>query len=336
MRTKSREITNLIEGVRVIRDRYSRKYDSCKSDYEAKQKQIMNDYINARLDDEMKKARAEYNQTIAEEREVAKKSFADELQKIVILENAKASVTESTLLNEVRRFEGMEITKREFNLLLEKYGNKNFWSDKILRKIAEENSIDMRDLENPLEADYDAKMEILEELTKAINEYIDKYDMDSTQYPVELGVAESTLFRMESGYLNGLSNTEYTEMQLGERAVSIINQSKDIVEKSKRIANAMQTESQVLKAKIMNDLLQDNANMESIRFSGYKAEFEAFEHELFKSAVETVKIIEAHSDDMANVKDAIKQTKDNKFVGMLLKDSNNREIKKAYEEVTAE
>lgn len=188
------------------------------------------------------------------------------------------------LLAKIRAIEDLPMTELELKVFADKVGAKgDYWASRALANIAEKNGIDFADV--GLEATYDTKMNILDQLTDQLNRIFKYYGTnDATMeraYTKVLYLSDDIVQRARQMY-NGKIG-KLSDSQKADRAYFTVKAQHTDIEKGVTIANVLRNAKGEVKNKILCRLAEDTSLSEmAAEFSGKAEEIASFKNGLAK------------------------------------------------------
>lgn len=134
------------------------------------------------------------------------------------------------------------VSVTEMQILIEKFGDVNYWTDVALRRIAEESGIDLRlDPKMSLPPSADTILEQLDSVEADLNAMLNDYRMSTSTNEIELKdfryLSNRRLKRAESMIASGF-DMNYTDEQLADRILREIEAAPSVLEQSLMATNA--------------------------------------------------------------------------------------------------
>ncbi len=181
------------------------------------------------------------------------KAFNDALEETINCERAHATV----ITNDTTRLMGVldclkdsSVSVDEYAALVEVYGNKSYWIDRLFEKIAEKNGI----FETKVQPSLTAKLEILNELAANTREYLNEYDGEKKNFPVTS--SDKYIYKMEERYTNGYSGVHMSGRETAKRLVSKALGMGDSLDRSVTLSNMLRTATPDMQDEILSVLAE--------------------------------------------------------------------------------
>ncbi|MCM1222096.1 MAG: hypothetical protein NC548_47265 [Lachnospiraceae bacterium] len=329
----------IFSTARVVYDSYKAKFDAAK----AKKEQRFKD-LNANFRPgspmfiiERDKITPEFQEEVETAREEARRHFMDELENARIKERAYAAVVSGSvkdMLNTLKCLEDLPISVDEYNVLASVHGDKFYFVDRFLEKLARKNGIQNSSVQPPLTT----KLEILDKLEAEVTEYLNKYDGENKNFLITS--SDNHIFRLEDSYTNGYKNINMDNAEKAKRMISQALNKGDSMERSLTLANMIRTSAPELQTDILTELTERDHTALSdptMNLTGVTAIIENFkksEYDGIKKAKETVQKIK--SEKMKHVQETIvyRNLEDRHFLREVQQsndDSLKRLVKEAQE-----
>lgn len=181
-----------------------------------------------RYNEELKKIEQDFDKSIKTLKADCRELYEPLLAELEEQERAKAGVVNRHLLEEMSLFQNMTLTADEFGALLGRYGNKDYYVDRVLEAIAEKNGITTcgkTTTGEPLkiEPSLSNKLHILAELKEQAEYIIDRFGTPNEDTKARVGALfPSVLERAEMLYTNGLYQDGLNSRQVAIRVIDSV------------------------------------------------------------------------------------------------------------------
>lgn len=223
-------IQELIEKLISVREVYRYDYKKFQQEKETKKNSVRNDFKagTPRYNSELEKIEKDFKKSIDELKDECRSVYIPLIEELEVQERTRASTVNRHLIEEVKLFQDMTLTADEFGALLHRYGNKDYYVDRVLESIAEKNGITTNGRTvtgEPLriEPSLATKLQILAELKEQADYILNKYGTPEEDTKARIGALfPSVLQRAEMLYTNGLCEDGFTSRQIAIRVVDSI------------------------------------------------------------------------------------------------------------------
>lgn len=152
----------------------------------------------------------DYAETVKRARSQALDAIEEGYSKAVNAEKSKLRgfCDAAPVFRSLELLKGLPLTVEEFSELVDIYGGKSYWSDKLLKEVADNNGIDPAGM---LELDFGYKMQILTDIRDYFSRKIENFDIERDDVDL-LGVSLSdNMIRLtEEKLTNGFINYSFT------------------------------------------------------------------------------------------------------------------------------
>ena len=157
------------------------------------------------------------------------------------------SVTFETL----KSLEGLPISEREYAFLIDNYRGRSLWSDKMLRRLAEANDIEVGDRLDP---GVETVMSVLDDLKARVELFISAEGKDRGSYVVLDSVHDARLAKIEKRLSAG-ADPGFTPDKQAKRLLLEAADSFNVLEQTQKLSHAYNTASPAVQAEMI-DLLE--------------------------------------------------------------------------------
>lgn len=317
------DLTNLLRAVRIdYQETYKKAVETKKQELATLQR----DYVRNMPTYAAKEQEIQFNFDVAaiKARERAAKKASEEIEDLREWEKARVGRIDETALSKINALRGIPLTTAELQEVLAKNGRSNYWVQKAVGALAEENGIPVTEL--PLDASLDTKLNVLNQLSDQLDKLLSFYNM---------GAHDGESMRARFLYLNNdiLNNAvniynngvqDLSEMDAVERSYCKIKAMSGQMSKACAISNSLRNlKSQDAK----NMLLYRLATDDSIRSEAYQVAGIADEIAQWKGGRKAERYVKA-----IKLMDKLKTTQDVEEIESTLKDYVER-VKMGSEQV---
>lgn len=205
--------------------------------------------------------------SIIKAREKAAKKVAEEIEDLKQWERTSVGIINTEALSRVNALRGIPVTTEELKQILQKNGSSNYWVQKAVGALAEENGIPVTDL--PLDSSLDVKLSVLDGLSRQLDLLLEHYSPTATTREA----AEARFLYLNDDVLKNSVNIYNNEVQdLSEtdaatRAYYKIRAMSGQMSKACAITNALRN---LKKEDAKNQLLYQLAMDNSIKSDAYQ------------------------------------------------------------------
>lgn len=332
------DLTNLL---RDVRSRYQAEYIDA-TEIEKKELAILDrDYKVGSPTYTAKKQEIQLacDMAIVAAREKAAKKAAEEIEGMKEWERTSVGIINTELLAKVNALRGIPVTTEELTQILSKHGSSNYWVQRAVAALAEENGIPATDL--PLDSSLDVKLSVLDQLSEQLDLLLRHYSLTgNTREASEarfLYLNDSILDNAVKIYNNGVK--DLSEADAAEKAYYKIRAMSGQMSKAVAIANSMRNlKKEDSKNMLLYRLAKDNTVMaEAYQIAGISdvmAEWKGGKADRYGRAINMINSIKTMQDTeniKANLRGYINRVKmgseaENEFL--------RHEITKAYKKNT--
>lgn len=188
--TNIHDLTNLLGDVR---SEYQTAWQKAEEERKQELATLQRDYVRntPTYAAKEKEIQLNYEVSIVAAREKAAKKTAEEIEKLKAWEQARVSRIDETALSKINALRGIPLTMAELQEVLAKNGRSNYWVQKAVGALAEENGIPVTEL--PLDASLDTKLNVLNQLSDQLDKLLSFYNT---------GAHDSESMRARFLYLN--------------------------------------------------------------------------------------------------------------------------------------
>lgn len=172
-------IHDLVNLLRDVRSCYQAEYIDT-TETEKKELEILNrDYKEGSPTYKEKKQEIQLNcdMAIVAAREKAAKRAAEEIESMKQWERTCVGIINTEALSKINALRGIPLTTEELTQILAKHGSSNYWVQKAVGALAEENGIPVTDL--PLDSSIDVKLNVLNQLSGQLDLLLKHYSLTS-------------------------------------------------------------------------------------------------------------------------------------------------------------
>lgn len=237
-------MTNIYDLTNLLRDVRSRYQAECIDATEMEKKEL------AILDRDYKVGSPTYtakkqeiqlacDMAIVKAREKAAKKAAEEIESMREWERTGVGTINTEALARVNALRGIPVTTEELKQILSKHGSSNYWVQRAVAALAEENGIPATDL--PLDSSLDVKLNVLDQLSGQLDLLLEHYSPTAkTREASEarfLYLNDSVLDNAVRIYNNGTK--DLSEADAAEKAYYKIRAMSGQMSKAVAIANSM-------------------------------------------------------------------------------------------------
>lgn len=294
------DLTNLL---RDVRSRYQAEYIDA-METEKKELSILDrDYKIGSPTYTAKKQEIQLacDMAIIKAREKAAKKAAEEIESMKEWERTSVGIINTETLAKVNALRGIPVTTEELTQILSKHGSSNYWVQRAVAALAEENGIPATDL--PLDSSLDVKLNVLDQLSKQLDLLLEHYSLTAkTREASEarfLYLNDSILDNAVKIYNNGVR--DLSEADAAEKAYYKIRAMSGQMAKAVAISNSMRNlKKEDTRNMLLYRLATDNTIMaEAYQVAGISdvmAEWKGGKAKRYEKAIKMINNIKAMQD----------------------------------------
>lgn len=332
---KSKEmIFDIIQvGVRDFKDRYNEANKARKAALKRLRHELVPNTPRYRA--EQAQIEADFQAALTQSREWVLSEVMPELQSArQRAENALTLTdTEVKKLDTLKRFADIPLAQREIDILAEKYGG-GYWSDRLLKQLAEQNSCEYL-LGG---ARVSEKLDALDQLESGINTFLNSYTGEgTTSYDVLRSVSDRVVYELERQFTGGYRDVRLTPAQKARRAVTVCKSQPDFLSKSIKLANSYRNSDVRTRQFILSLCVDDESMTGVLRMAGLDKRADDFKENGLsdmKKAIQTLNEAQ-RLDDVIEIAATLDNAGDNPFLAELIADTlegtNNEHFRQAVE-----
>ena len=238
---------------------------------------------------------------IIKAREKAAKKAAEEIESMKEWERTSVGIINTETLAKVNALRGIPVTTEELTQILSKHGSSNYWVQRAVAALAEENGIPATDL--PLDSSLDVKLNVLDQLSKQLDLLLEHYSLTAkTREASEarfLYLNDSILDNAVKIYNNGVK--DLSEADAAEKAYYKIRAMSGQMAKAVAISNSMRNlKKEDTRNMLLYRLATDNTIMaEAYQVAGISdvmAEWKGGKAKRYEKAIKMINNIKAMQD----------------------------------------
>lgn len=258
--SKKRTIHELIDALTLLRETFGIQLREIQNEYEATVKQNKIDFKpgTERYKNEMAQAEKKYKDACEALRNGCKEVYEPIFAELEMDAQVKASVINQKMIDELRVFETLPLSTEEFDAIAYNYGNKNYYADRLLEKIAEQNGIrphfqKLGGIEG-IEPNLKIKLSILRDLKARADRFVNNFGTrDGNNPETRQALFPGLLLDAERRYGNGFQEHEMTPRQIASRVAE--NMRTNPGNASYLLDNALENATPSVKNAIYNEML---------------------------------------------------------------------------------
>lgn len=260
------DLTNLL---REVRSRYQVKFVDAAEIKKKELELLKSGYIPGSKPYLEKEQEIELNFDVAivKAREEAARKATEAIENMKEWERTGVGTINTEALARVNALRGIPVTTEELKQILSKHGSSNYWVQKAIGALAEENGIPVTDL--PLDSSLDVKLNVLNELGRQLDLLLEHFSLTGqTRKASEarfLYLNDDVLKNAVEIYTNGTK--DLSEADAAERAYYKIRAMSGQMSKACAISNSLRN---LKKEDTKNMLLYRLATDDSIRSEAYE------------------------------------------------------------------
>lgn len=292
---------DFFDTVPVARDLYKSKFEEISKKHKETVKHIREDlnprseYFKKRLDQEEESFASEIEKLKVETSKAVNAALEKAREKELSRLNA---VPVSLQFDQLKLLSELKLSGIEYNKIVDNFGNKNYWTDRMLVKIGEESGIENTRLEPAV----DTRIRVIDEIQERWNSFLNEYSGFENLTTKQLSLlSDGNLMRLEKIATNGFLNSEYTPEQLAQRMLTKVKSEKTALDKTTVFANQYNQLDQLGRSWVIYKILSDpsivNGCDEILSRVGLAEEAEKFRKENytdFKAAADAIETIKSN------------------------------------------
>lgn len=244
--------TNVFEGAKVTRDKFSSDWRKVTDDYQKEVAAIKRDYKATRLRDELIRAKKQYEERLERKKQEAISFVTQMIEGERETQSVKIRVIPEAKLAKLKSLEDIPLSAAELHELVEQFSG-DYWAERFLGNLMERNGVTL-----PMSPDYGTRMSILQDLEDGIVNYINQYSGSDTHYTVIADVADLKIYDFERKYTDNYATLNLDRGQIAERALSAIRTKGDVFSRALMLRNVLGNSDKKLKQEIMYQLSQND------------------------------------------------------------------------------
>lgn len=273
------DLTNLL---RDVRSRYQAEYIDATETKKKELATLKRTMIPSTPEYENKKQEIQLacDMAIIKAREKAAKKAAEAIEDMKEWERTGVRTINTEALARVNALRGIPVTTEELKQILSKHGTSNYWVQRAVAALAEENGIPVTDL--PLDSSLDVKLNVLDQLSGQLDLLLEHYSLTAETREAQearfLYLNDSVLDNAVKIYNNGAK--DLSEADAAERAYYKIRAMSGQMSKAVAIANSMRNlKKEDSKNMLLYRLATDNAVMpEAYQIAGISDTIAEWKH----------------------------------------------------------
>lgn len=315
---------DIFNMARVVMDTYKTKFEKAKKKREERFRNLNANYKpgSPLFVKERDSITPEFQEEVEKARHDLMAEFEDSLMKLRATETAKvATISNETksMMSVLDCLETKTVSVDEYKVLVEHFGNKAYWIDRFLERVADKCGI----MDSMVQPPLSVKLEILQTLEQNVREYIDGYDGENKCFPVTS--SDNYIYKMEESYTNGYRGVHLNNREQAKRMISKALNEGSSLDRSFVLANMLRTSTPDIQDEMLSILAEkDPAALHdpTMNFTGVKNVVDRFiktDGELVKAA----NVAMAKADNAKSHQERI---------GILWDNFDNRHLRKKIEE----
>lgn len=309
-------MTNIYDLVNLLRDMRSRYQAEFIDATETKKQELellKSGYIpgSKPYTEKEQEIQLNFDVAIVKAREKAAKKAAEEIENMKEWERTGVGTINTEALARVNALRGIPVTTEELKQILSKHGSNNYWVQKAVGALAEENGIPVTDL--PLNSSLDVKLNVLDQLSGQLDLLLEHFDLTAkTRQASEarfLYLNDDVLKNAVEIYTNGTK--DLSEADAAERAYYKIRAMSGQMSKAVAIANSMRnlkkedTRNMLLYRLAMDDTIMPEA-YQVAGISDVMAEWRSGKADRYAKAIKMTNSIKTMQ-DTENIKTKLRE-----------------------------
>lgn len=325
------DIFRLTDQLTILRVGFKEDVNKLKEKYEREKERIPREYIGERMNKEYMQAEEKLKADWEELRQYYRGIYKPIVDELETRAKAKAGNVNRQLIEDVKAFIDIPLTKEEFNALVQSLGNKNYYADRLLEDIAEKNAITTRGFIDgePLELEpkLSVKLSVLNDLRGQAEHILETYGtIDEDLMSRTGGLFPDVLRRAEKLYTNGLQDNNLTAEQIANRVLDSIKTG--VTRSNLLIDNALENATVRTRKALLDSLSvqTDSAVKKAVEKSKSKELIDLYangDKEVYEMAINGADALSREKDNTQLCKKIIDENKANKYFVELIKNDND-------------
>ncbi len=230
---------------------------------------------------------------------------------------AKVRVINQADIDAIKSLQGIPLSSEEFKVIVDKFSKGNYWNDRLLAVIGEENGVDFGGM---LETSLDVKLSVLNQLVeqsdKVLKYYGDKSEKEEDRNARYLYLNDEVVNSAVKMF-SGTDNTA-TPSEVAEKAYLQILSGQTDISRGLTLANTLNNVKGAARNELFTLIKSDNRLSElSKTYSGYSKEIADFNASQYIKAKDSIDKIRTIKDD-AIIKNIIDDMQENTFFSDML------------------
>lgn len=243
----------IFDRVAVLRDAFDLRTKQLAKRREEERRQNERAY---KPGDFLRKAEEESKAYYKKEMEAARESFQKQFDSLY---NAEITRQKARILGRpdtqtmafLQALEGVPVTEYELKCIAENYRGRSVWTDRVMKKLAEENGINTRGWFDPSPG---AVLEVLDNLQGKAAIFLSAEGKERDEYPTLAALHDSTLSRLEDSLLSG-TDPGFSPQKQAMKILHRAAQSPDFLTQGKTLAQGFRQSSDAVQMAII-DLIE--------------------------------------------------------------------------------
>lgn len=322
---------------KVAMDNYKNKFDNAKTRKEKRFEDLNRNFIKGSpmFVQERDRIMPEFSKEIETARDESLKAFEDALEKAIACERAHVMIISSStkeMISVLNCLENSSISVDEYRALVESHGNKSYWIDRFLERLAAKNDI----YETGVQPSFTVKLEILDKLARNTKDYLNNYDGEHKTFPVTS--SDAYIYKLEEKYTNGYSGIRMSDRETAKRLVEKALRKGDSLKRSVSISNILRTTKPDMQNEILSILSEsDNSVLLDPVMTGVKKVVDRFKKEnsqnikLATAAIDKINSAKSHQERMGIIWDNLDNKHFRKMIEEKIATKNDEKLKESYE-----
>lgn len=275
-------ISDLIDALVIVRENITAEYEHLSAGQKKAEQEAKTKFSAQYYPEELKKIEAEYAAKREAIREKCRDLYNPIIEELEARAIGNAMAMNKSLMDEVRAFESIPLTAAEYGAILEHYGNRNYYVDRFLEKLAETNGLIIGNVQTSglrgLEPSLDRKLAILKDLKERADRFVNDYGTFSgDNFETRQALFPAFLTTAEDSYTNGLYADALTPRQIAGRVAEAMRTNPGNA--SRVLDNAIANATPSVRSAIYNEMVtaEDGILQNAVQRSQSREKIAAFD-----------------------------------------------------------
>lgn len=277
---KNHKIFDLVD---VFRDTYMQKYDALLNEKNEKIAYAKKNFIKGSdgYKNALDMANSEFDVNVEVLQKECLAEIKPEIESKKMEIRAEVSTVDTNTMQQLNAIAQLPISNTEMQLVCDRYQGKNYWIDRKLSQIADNNGCRIA-----LEPSLDVKMSVLDDLERRIDSFIADYEGRESQTLINFDMLSSNkLLHLEKMYTNDYLNSRLSARERAKRIISNAKTKGNILDISVTLNQAYKNADYQVQEAILFELATNEKALtpEQMKHSGMAEMVDVYKESGFKS-----------------------------------------------------